>query len=155
MNWTQADMQSGWMFIVFILLAALPILGLFLLVYNCGIAPYLRQGKLKKAREEGRVVTATLDKYEGYNGPEDGTYRNCDFASYKYVVNGVVYHYHHAAYNLPDTLELYYPKGKPRKADLGGSYGHWQHKFLAYCGSVAVAAVVYVVIYFVKFGFGG
>lgn len=76
---------------------------------------------IREAKEAGRVVTATL-KWQKYlvGDPEadsfrmrSGSYR----VMYTYEVDGRQYKYRRTMRNIPpETIELYYPEGNPKRA---------------------------------------
>lgn len=76
---------------------------------------------IREAKKAGRVVIATLESHSfipgDYSSDSFRERRNRYLAIYVYRVNGRSYRYRRSTQMIPpETIELYYPKGNPKRA---------------------------------------
>ena len=103
--------------------ASIAITPIFCLLRKIFFVPFICENLREKAKKNGHVVQATLQKYHTLNdSTEFGPVTTMrEMGTYTYVVNGKEYKYQHiTARGLPDTLTLYYIKNleKPPLAGI-------------------------------------
>lgn len=113
------------------------------------VVPFLREKMLKKAEEEGHILTATLKKkYDALHYDETGPHAtNEEVGVYTYEYNGKTYRYRLSSnWSIPDTITLYYIKN-PKKATLAGDLGNRETPWLKiYCIVSVIIAVGFVIV---------
>lgn len=130
--------------------ASLAITPVFCLLRKIFYVPLIREKLREKAKEEGHVVQATLQKHHNIRRYDTGfgpmsTMK--EFGTYTYSVNGKQYKYQHiTARGLHNNLTLYYIKN-PRKATVGGDLGNWETPWFKFylIISLLVAVITFVV----------
>lgn len=129
-------------------IAAIPLTPIVCLSRKIFFLPFIRKSLIEKAKENGHVVEAHLQRKHTLNDhTKNGVLPTMrEMGTYTYYVNGKKYVYQHITANgIHDTLTLYYIK-KPRKATVGGDLGNWESPwfkiYLIVSLLVAVATVV-------------
>lgn len=118
-------------------------------LWECQV-PLIREKLREKAKEEGHVVQATLQKHHNIRRYDTGfgpmsTMK--EFGTYTYSVHGKQYKYQHiTTRGLHNNLTLYYIKN-PRKATVGGDLGNWETPWFKFylIISLLVAVITFVV----------
>lgn len=130
-------------------IASLAITPLFCLIRKIFYVPFIRKRLLEKAKEDGHIVEAHLQKKGTImNHTPNGVFSTMkEIGTYSYQVNGKKYVYQHiTTLGLDDTLTLYYIKN-PRKATVGGDLGNWESPWLKiylFCSLLITVATVVV-----------
>ena len=105
------------------------IISLPFMIYQIKRGGYKHKGDIiiEEAEAAGRVVEGTL-KWKRYaygepNHPDRLMREGTWFFAYQYEINGKQYTYRSNSSEMPpDTMTLYYPKGKPGKAIPRGNF---------------------------------
>ncbi len=106
---------------------------------------------IEEAEAAGRIVEATL-KWKRYaygepNHPDRRLREGTWFFAYQYELNGKQYTYRSSSSEMPpDTMTLYYPKGKPGKALPRGHFIVGTKTIFLTLLPVLVWAIVYNII---------
>lgn len=129
-------------------LVSLVITPLFCLLRKIFYVPFIRKGLIEKAKENGHVVEAHLQKkhtlMDHTNNVALPTMR--EMGTYTYQVNGKKYVYRHiTTLGLHDTITLYYIK-KPRKATVGGDLGNWESPWFKFYLIISLLAAVAIFV---------
>lgn len=130
--------------------ASLAITPVFCLLRKIFFVPFIRKSLIEKAKEDGHVVQATLQKHHNIRRYDTGfgpmsTMK--EFGTYTYSVNGKQYKYQHiTTRGLHNNLTLYYIKN-PRKATVGGDLGNWETPWFKFylIISLSVAIITFIV----------
>lgn len=123
-------------------IASLVITPIFCFLRKIFIVPFIRKDLLEKAKIDGHVVEAHLQKKHSLG--DEPVMR--EMGTYLYYVNGKKYKYQHITeLGLDETIPLYYVK-KPRKATVGGDLGNWESPWFKFYLIISLIAAIITVI---------